>query len=211
MRRFPLTLSPSPLPSPKGRGSSLVPIRRNLPALRPEGVREAEEIGALILATLDRMGFTHRNRDGTVFSVCFEEVWLWGNSWASYTVDVRRLWHVAVAALANPKVKTQLEATTRREVRILLKPTLTYAVRLKPAPTLPERVELDLDTRPANSLAVPIGRGLSGDVWRDLPSLGHTLIMGASGSGKSSWLHCALAALLSGVGPERLQVVLIDP
>ncbi|MBN1888802.1 MAG: DNA translocase FtsK [Thermoflexales bacterium] len=218
------TLSPkgereqSPLPPPsaspsRGRGGGLVPIRRNLPALP---VREAEEVGALILTTLDRMGFVHRNRDGTCWTVCFESADVWGDRWASFVVDVQRLWHTAVADLASPKVKTQLEAATRREVRIVTRPSLMYAVRLRPA-HLPEQAELDLRPsrrpggRSGSPLAVPIGRGRAGDVWRDLPSLGHTLIMGASGAGKSSWLHCALAALLSSNKPERLQVVLIDP
>ncbi|MBN1888289.1 MAG: hypothetical protein JW850_09875 [Thermoflexales bacterium] len=107
--------------------SEIIPIRRNLPALP---VREAEEVGALILATLDRMGFVHRNRDGTCWTVCFEEAWLWGDRWASFVVDVQRLWHTAVADLASPRVKTQLEAATRREVRIVTCPSLMYAVRL---------------------------------------------------------------------------------
>jgi hypothetical protein len=187
--------------------ADIVPIRRNLPALP---IREAEEIGALMLATLDRMSFVHRNRDGTFWTVCFESVDVWGDRWASFVVDVQRLWHTAVADLASPKVKTQEARGEDRD------PSLMYAVRLRPA-HLPERAELDLrpSLRPGgqsgSSLAVPIGRGCAGDVWRDLPSLGHTLIMGASGAGKSSWLHCALAALLSEAGPERLQVVLIDP
>ncbi|MBN1889423.1 MAG: hypothetical protein JW850_15620 [Thermoflexales bacterium] len=193
--------------------AELVPIRRNLPALP---IREAEEVGALILATLDRMGFVHRNRDGTCWTVCFESADVWGDRWASFVVDVQRLWHIAVADLASPRVKKQLEAVTKCEVRIVTRPSLMYAVRLRPA-HLPDRVELDLRPsrrpggRSGSRLSVPIGRGHAGDVWRELPSLGHTLIMGASGAGKSSWLHCALAALLSSTGPERLQVVLIDP
>ncbi|MBN1886839.1 MAG: DNA translocase FtsK [Thermoflexales bacterium] len=193
--------------------TDVIPIRRNLPTLP---VREAEEVGALILATLDRMGFVHRNRDGTYWAVCFESADVWGDRWASFVVDVRRLWHTAVADLASSRVKAQLEAATKREVRIVTRPSLMYAVRLRQT-YLPDRVELDLRPsrrpggRSGNSLAVPIGRGQAGDVWRELPDLGHTLIMGASGAGKSSWLHCALAALLSEVGPEHLRVVLIDP
>jgi DNA segregation ATPase FtsK/SpoIIIE-like protein len=41
--------------------------------------------------------------------------------------------------------------------------------------------------------------------------MGHTLVTGASGSGKSNWLHAALAALLSGASPEVLRLAVVDP
>ena len=80
-----------------------------------------------------------------------------------------------------------------------------------PAPRLPARVELDLGSRPAGALQVPIGLGREGASWRALPALGHTLITGASGSGKSNWLHAALAALVSGASPDELRLALVDP
>lgn len=103
---------------------------RNLPALP---IREAEKTGAQILAALDRLGFTHQDRDGRVFSVCIEDATLWGNTWVSFTVDVTRLWHFDVLSLAGARAKAQLEAVTRKDVFILTKPSLTYAVRLQPA------------------------------------------------------------------------------
>lgn len=60
-------------------------------------------------------------------------------------------------------------------------------------------------------LAVPVGIGQQGEVWCALPVLGHTLIAGATGSGKSTWVHAALAALLLQNTPAQLQLALVDP
>ncbi len=184
---------------------------RNLPTLP---IREAERAGAQILAALDRLGFTHKDLDGRLFTVCFESAELWGDSWASFTVDVGRLYHFDVLALASQKVKATLAAATRKDVFILTKPGLVYAVRLQPAQPaqrLPKLAELDLDARPADPLSVPLGVGRAGPVWRSLPDLGHSLIVGTSGAGKSSWLHTALAALLTSASPDLLRLVLVDP
>jgi DNA segregation ATPase FtsK/SpoIIIE-like protein len=58
---------------------------------------------------------------------------------------------------------------------------------------------------------VPIGIGSQGEVWCALTTLGHTLIAGTTGSGKSTWVHAALAALLLHNGPAQLQLALVDP
>jgi len=41
--------------------------------------------------------------------------------------------------------------------------------------------------------------------------MGHALITGATGSGKSTWIHTALATLFKQTTPTHLQVALIDP
>jgi S-DNA-T family DNA segregation ATPase FtsK/SpoIIIE len=48
-------------------------------------------------------------------------------------------------------------------------------------------------------------------VWRSLLETGHILVGGESGSGKSTWLNAALAALLAAHTPQELQVALVDP
>jgi hypothetical protein len=58
---------------------------------------------------------------------------------------------------------------------------------------------------------VPVGIGQQGEVWCALPVLGHTLITGATGSGKSTWAHAALAVLLLQNTPAQLQLALVDP
>jgi DNA segregation ATPase FtsK/SpoIIIE-like protein len=57
----------------------------------------------------------------------------------------------------------------------------------------------------------PVGVGPAGDVWRPLNKILHALIVGRTGSGKSMWVHAALAGLLTGATAQQLQVYLIDP
>ncbi len=187
------------------------PVSRHLPASLP---REVERMGYRILSALDRLGFVHQNRDGTVFTVRFSEAAVFGDELATYSIDLERLWHFRAGDLASPKVVEHLGMVLHKPVRVNTVNGLMYVVRLKtpqPTPRLPARVSLDLDARPASELAIPIGVGRSGPVWRDLPDVGHALIAGATGSGKSTWLHAALASLLTHNSPDRLQVALIDP
>jgi hypothetical protein len=188
-----------------------MPNARNLPALP---IRDAERMGAKILAALDRLGFTHVNQDGRTFGVCFSQAHLWGEEFVSYTIDSERLWHFSVADLCTHKVIAQLRAVTGRNVWALAKTGLTYVVELAPrqaAARLPNSATLDLGTRPAGELLVPVGIGHNGPQWRSLAELGHCLIAGATGAGKSSWMHAALAALLTGNSPEKLKIALVDP
>lgn len=103
---------------------------------------------------------------------------------------------------------------------------VTYAIPLAPLRVLmagdTERVEetklprvapLDLATfqMDARQPNVPIGITARGPWSVPLARLGHTLIVGATGSGKSTWLHTALAVLFKQTTPAQLQVALIDP
>jgi S-DNA-T family DNA segregation ATPase FtsK/SpoIIIE len=68
----------------------------------------------------------------------------------------------------------------------------------------------DLHDRPA----FPVGVDVAGRAhWLDLssPSTCHLLIAGTTGSGKSAFMRAILAGLAHGLGPDRLQFVLIDP
>lgn len=173
----------------------------------------AQRMGARMIETLCRMGFEHNNKDGRVFRPAFADIVIYGESWAVYEIDAGRLWHFAITDLGSVKVTETLSAVLRRPVRALKRNGLYFVVELTPrqAPRLPQSCPLDLDSRPAGALVVPIGKGRGGDVWRGLADLGHTLIVGTSGSGKSTWLHAALAALFTSASPAQLQAVLIDP
>ncbi|BCX15427.1 MAG: hypothetical protein KatS3mg097_319 [Candidatus Parcubacteria bacterium] len=58
----------------------------------------------------------------------------------------------------------------------------------------------------------PIGRKINGDVlFVDLAKLPHLLIAGATGTGKSIFVHDLLISLLMKNTPETLNLVLIDP
>jgi energy-coupling factor transporter ATP-binding protein EcfA2 len=190
--------------------TEIVNTTRNLPTTV---TGEVERAGYAILRGLDRLGFTHVNQDGATFSIRFDTVKLYGECWAAYHVDAERMWHVSVADLAKPSVLAQLAAVTRKPVRTFDDGGLAFVVELqaKPKVRLPDHVALDLGARPAGDLLVPLGLGRTGPVWVGLPKLGHALIAGTTGSGKSTLLHSTLAALLTGAGPDRLRVALVDP
>lgn len=104
---------------------------------------------------------------------------------------------------------------------------VTYAIPLAPlrvlmagdverrpdGASLPRVAPLDLATFPTDARQpnVPIGISARGPWHLPLARLGHTLIVGATGSGKSTWLHTALAVLFKQTTPAQLQVALIDP
>ena len=61
------------------------------------------------------------------------------------------------------------------------------------------------------TLQIPLGLSVPGQVLSlDLTKLPHLLVAGASGSGKTVWLHSMLASLLSSFAPSELQLILID-
>jgi len=61
-------------------------------------------------------------------------------------------------------------------------------------------------------LTVILGRDVTGElVLADLEKMPHLLIAGATGSGKSIFLHSVLVSLLYKNSPKTLQLVLIDP
>lgn len=63
-----------------------------------------------------------------------------------------------------------------------------------------------------NSLIFPLGRKINGEVlFADLTTMTHLLIAGATGSGKSIFIHSLLISLLMKNTPENLNLVLIDP
>jgi len=175
---------------------------------------QAQRIGARIIETLCRLGFEHKNQDGRTFYPTFSDITLYGDIWAVYGVDASRLYRYSVVDLGTDKVATHLSAVLHLPVKALRRNGLFYVVELRPRPKpkqLPKRAMLDLDQRPGERLSVPIGVGDSGAIWRNLDKLGHTLITGTTGAGKSTWLHSALAALLTANTPDMLQVALVDP
>jgi DNA segregation ATPase FtsK/SpoIIIE-like protein len=190
--------------------TAVVSATRNLPMTM---TGEVERLGYSILRGLDRLGFVHTDQDGAIFSVQFDRVQLYGATWAEYHLDAERLWHFSVVDLVKPSVLAQLAAVTKKPVRSFDDGGLAYVVELQPRQKvrLPDRVTLDLAQRPDGDLLVPIGVGSDGAVWRGLADIGHILIVGTTGSGKSTWLHSALASLLTSCGPDRLRLALIDP
>lgn len=61
-------------------------------------------------------------------------------------------------------------------------------------------------------LNFPLGRDVSGDpIFANLAKMPHILVAGATGSGKSVFVHSFLISLLYKNSPETLRLILIDP
>lgn len=191
---------------------AITTVTRALPATL---AHDAQEAGYRILSALDRLGFVHTTQSGETFTVRFCDVTLYGGLYAVFEVDTERLYHYSIADLCTPKVIAQLQAVTKKPVKTLRRNGFYFVIDLQPKPKtrLPASVPLDLSARPdgAGVLAVPLGVGRDGPVWRNLPDVGHTLIVGTTGAGKSTLIHSALASLLTSCGPDRLRLALIDP
>ena len=179
---------------------------------------ETHRVAGLVVKALTDLGHAWTRADGELVTVRFSAVGygqIAGALCAVLEVDTVRLPRKVTARdLTKPETIHHLATVAGHPCRVLNTVGVTYVLRLTPAPrvpALPARVQLDLTTRPAGTLAVPVGLGRDGESWRALPALGHTLVTGASGSGKSNWLHAALAALVTGAGPDVLRLALVDP
>jgi len=134
----------------------------------------------------------------------------------AFEVDVGCL-PVKIERLLDPEVVHQMQASLGgRRVRVTNSQGLLFGVALRPESPRPEthlarRVVLDLEGRPAGKYLIPVGQGRGDPVWRSLLETGHVLVGGESGSGKSTWLHAMLVALLSAHLPTELRLALVDP
>lgn len=120
-----------------------------------------------------------------------------------------------------PEELSSLLAALQRD-GVTLPYGVTYTIPLVPlrmlmpahAPAqaaLPRRASLNLDRIPAGKLLVPIGVSAHGPLWVPLPRVQHSLVVGATGSGKTTWMRGVLAALLTANTPAELQIAIFDP
>lgn len=185
---------------------------------------EAKRAAGLVVKSLTDLGYAWQTQVGDVVTVRFNSVAiadLLGATWAICEVDTLRLpRRVTARDLTKPETLHHLATVVGHPVRCLNSTGVTYCIQLTPTPQpvrprLPRQVPLDIEAATEGAdiarLPVPVGVAVTGPVWRPLATLGHTLITGASGSGKSNWIHAALASLLTRVGRDRLQIVLVDP
>jgi len=179
------------------------------------------------IATVLAARFSHRNGDGTMFAPRIAESITFPPYYHLVVVDPQALWHFSTAQLTSEDTLAALTGAAQRLVRPItrvpdesgrVRHGLAYAILLRDLPhpndvaQLPRAVRLELnDDTARNALRVPLGVSARGAEWRTLAEVGHALIVGASGAGKSTWIHSALAALLSQNTPDVLRVVLIDP
>lgn len=185
-------------------------------------VHEANRIGRRILSALDRLGFEHENQDGITRGVCFRRVRLdKSGAYLLMEVDTARLPRkVNVAKLTHDNTLHHLSAVAQKPVKLLNSTGVTYVAVLDPPKPrrLPTRVDLDLGDRPGLSACEPaqaggeyvVGIGLSrdGEVWRPIESLGHLLVAGSTGSGKSAFLRLLLYQALR--QPLPIELYLAD-
>lgn len=65
---------------------------------------------------------------------------------------------------------------------------------------------------PKKKYFVPFGKDITGDViGMNVGDYPHLLVAGATGSGKSVFMHCLIMSLLMKTTPDELKVLLIDP
>ncbi len=174
----------------------------------------------------------HHNRDGSRYrpDVTEASVRYWHGKPFYFTmvIDPQALWHFREEDVLGPQMLGAMEWAVRRPVRAFknkfdgsrIACGYVYVVQLQDLPALaatpdaalPKISPLDLGGHDlAGKMLVPVGVSPRGEVWKPLPDNGHMLIVGASGAGKSTWTHCALAALLPNNTPAQVQVALIDP
>jgi len=176
---------------------------------------ELERDARLIQQALTRLGFAFTDKAGLLHQVEFRGLYLSdGEGWALLDVDTSRLPEkVNACKLMAEDVLHHLAVVVGRPVKVLNTTSLTFAIALRPtvaSEPLPARAVLDLSARPEGAYTFPVGEGGGGPVWLSLLTSGHILVGGATGSGKSTWLHAMLLSLLTDNGPRKLRLALVD-
>jgi hypothetical protein len=181
--------------------------------------QQAVEIAEQVRGKLTRMGFRHRTkyRDyDELYQVEFSQVEA-SPQFVKLRVDVDQL----PEGVTTAKLKDE---TTLNDLGHTLGYLVTFEDREKKAGCwfvvhltenngIPRYVPFKefVASYPAHPapMTIPIGQGLGGPVWRDLRTMPHLLVAGATGKGKSVMVHAMLATLLH-LPPGRLRVMLAD-
>ena len=131
-----------------------------------------------------------------------------------YILEMTNLGGVRLEQWLDPNFAEQLRAASGGcrvvvtgeggvAIQIGVEPESTPVPSPQPAPPpLPRLAPLDLATRPRPPYAMGIGVGRGGPIWAPLSSLGHVMVSGATGSGKSYFLR-ALAYQLISLPPRQ--------
>lgn len=141
----------------------------------------------------------------------------------SYTIgpsvtryNVRTEPGVRVSALANLVSEIQVALRGDKSVRIetVVQGKDTSGIEVgNPAPMMvPFKKCFAAVQDERESLIVPLGQGIDGDVIQmSLDDLPHLLVAGATGSGKSVFIHSLILSLIMRNYPEDLKLIMIDP
>ena len=167
--------------------------------------------------------FQHRNGNGSTYAPHIIDAATFGSWYHVVVVDPEALWHFQKTELLGQATLDAMAGAVYRPVRAFaylpaedggpFKRGLVYVVTLREMPK-PEPVRLPKVARlpdRSDKLSVPLGVSANGDTFVPHAKLGHALIVGATGSGKSTWVHSALASLLPHNSPGQLCIALVDP
>lgn len=98
------------------------------------------------------------------------------------------------------------------DVRIIAPIPGTSLVGIEVESEKRKEVKLAKEHLHPGTLMIPIGSDVHGEpVCMPLNEMPHLLVAGSTGSGKSIFLHAALAALTKQLTPSELELILIDP
>lgn len=129
-------------------------------------------------------------------------------------VDVSRLPRgIALSALKNPDVIETISTACRRRVSVRhdRRAGFWYVV---------ERAEVERGTfhyrelvspKTTAPLTIPIGRDDSGrQIWRPLARMPHLLLAGATGGGKTTFIHAMACWLVTHYPPSEMRLIMVD-
>lgn len=179
--------------------------------MNPE--EEAREAARRIQTALSRLGFEYQTKTGGVWQVTFKSLGLdRSKTYALLEVDTQRLPRkVNLAKLTHKNTLHHLTGVVGKPVGLLNSTGLTYVVTLKkrkPKPRLPTKVELPEGDPPKGNYMVRMGVCDKGEFGHPLVKMGHLLVAGSTGSGKSAFLRLFLYQLLR--QPLPLELYLVD-
>lgn len=193
-------------------------IARLLPSGGPSRRREAERYARLILAELHRLGFSRtvgRGKHIKRMRVRFEEPLLMTRDDIWCPLNLAKLpTGVRTDELRDEAVMRSLEDRLNANVRIdyLANGKLCYVVRLGGS-AWPATFSINAMQFPPDAprLAFALGANRDGEhSIHDLDELHHLLVVGATGGGKSTFLHNLLYWLITRNSADTLELWLID-
>jgi S-DNA-T family DNA segregation ATPase FtsK/SpoIIIE len=140
-----------------------------------------------------------------------------------FFLDMAKLGGVRREQWLNPDLIAQLRAASGG-CRVVVTDSAGLAVQIGRQPVkrlvaprpLPEMAEFDLSLRPRPAYSVGFGVGRQGPIWAPLTGLGHVMVSGSTGSGKSYFLRSLAYQLINlpptGSGRQRqVELHLADP
>lgn len=212
--RYPIKLISKPLGRQLGR------LHLRIGGEDAQRRRNAQRLASTMLHEFSRLGFTSRTtptrkKRGKLVRVRWEYPLLLTHDELWCPLDLKRLpSNVTTKALRQDDIIQSLEDRCNAAVRAdyLANGKLCFVVRMHGA-TFPEKFGINafkIDPE-APPLAFPLGMDHQGEhCIGDLTNLKHLLIVGATGGGKTTFLHAMLYTLISRNSDQDLELWLVD-